>query len=171
MAVNRTTRVLVASDTHVHAWEDVHPRVREAAAEADVALLLGDLVRLDVAEGFRAAARRSVVVHGNSDPVDVRQALPYKEIIEVDGVRIGCIHPAWAGPEFDPPVLLSDFPEGVDVIAYGHLHETVNERHDGVLFINGGQAYPSFLVPATVAWLIIEDGVPRGEIEEVAPAR
>ena len=101
----------------------------------------------------------------------MRQALPYKEIIEVDGVRIGVTHPSWGGPEFEPEVLLGDFPEGVDVIAYGHLHLPLNETRNGVLFMNGGQAYPSFLVPATVAWLVIEDGVPRGEIEEVAPAQ
>ena len=166
-----TTRVLVVGDTHVHTWDEVHPRVREATAEADVALLCGDIVRLEVVAGFRAAAKRSVVVHGNSDPVDVRQALPYKEIIEVDSVRIGVTHPSWGGPEFEPEALLGDFPEGVDVIAYGHLHMPLNETHEGVLFVNGGQAYPSFLVPATVAWLVIEDGVPRGEIEEVAPAQ
>ena len=58
----------------------------------------------------------------------------------------------------------------VDVILYGHLHVPINERRGDVLFLNGGQAYASFMVPATVAWLTIEDGVPRGEIEEIAPA-
>jgi len=165
------TRILVVGDTHVRRWEDVHPRIREAVAEADIAFHCGDIVHLDVVEGFRQAAKRAVVVHGNTDPVEVRRALPYREIVEVDGVRIGVLHPSWGGPEFEPHVLFGDFPEGVDVIAYGHLHEPVNEVVDGVLFVNGGQAYASFLVPATIAWLTIEDGVPRAEIELVEPAQ
>lgn len=162
------TRLLLVGDTHARAWEEVHSRVREAVAEADIAVLAGDIVSMAVVEGFRATARCSYVVHGNSDPPDVREALPARELFEVDGVRVGLTHPAWGGPEFEPEVLLEDFPEGVDVILYGHLHETVNLTREGVLFLNGGQPYPQFLTPGTVAWLLVEDGVPRGEIEQVA---
>lgn len=165
-----TTRIVLVGDTHAYSWDEVHPRIREAVAEADIAVHAGDVVRLDVIEGFRAAAKRSYVVHGNSDPVDVRRALPYRETFEVDGVRIGLTHPSWAGPEFEPEVLFGDFPEGVDVILYGHLHEPIDETREGVYFLNGGQGYASFLVPCTIAWLTIEDGEFRGEIEVVAPA-
>ncbi len=168
------TRILVIGDTHVRTWDEVHPRVREAVAEADITVHCGDIIRMDVVDGLRAAAKRAVVVHGNSDPTDVRRALPGRELFEVDGVRIGVTHPAWGAEEFEPQRLLPDFTEDgermADVICYGHLHEPVNESHDGVLFLNGGQSYPSFLVPATMAWLVIEDGVARGEIVEVAPA-
>ena len=168
------TRILVIGDTHVRTWDEVHPRVREAVAEADIAVHCGDIVRMDVVEGLRAAAKRAVIVHGNSDPPEVRQALPHRELFEVDGVRIGVTHPAWGAEEFEPQRLLPDFTEDgertADVICYGHLHEPVNESHDGMLFLNGGQPYPSFLVRATVAWLVIQDGVARGEIVEVAPA-
>ena len=168
------TRILVIGDTHVRTWDEVHPRVREAVAETDIAVHCGDIVRMDVVEGLRAAAKRAVIVHGNSDPPEVRQALPHRELFEVDGVRIGVTHPAWGAEEFEPQRLLPDFTEDgertADVICYGHLHEPVNELHDGVLFLNGGQSYPSFLVRATMAWLVIEDGIARGEIVEVAPA-
>jgi putative phosphoesterase len=159
------TRILLVGDTHAFTWDEVPARIREATAEADIAVHAGDIVRWDVVEGFRAAARRAIVVHGNSDPVELRQGLPYREVFEVDGLRIGVTHPSWAGPEFEPDVLRGDFPEGVDVILYGHLHITVNEVRDGVLYLNGGQGYASFLVPGTIAWLTIEDGRPRGEIE------
>ena len=160
-AAMAVTRILVVGNTRVHHWGDVYPRVREAVAEADIAFHCGDIVHLDVVAGFRKTAKRAIVVHGNTDPVDVRRALPYREIVEVDGVRIGVLHPSWGGPEFEPEVLFGDFPEGVDVIAYGHLHEPVNEVVDGVLFVNGGRSYASFLVPATMAWLIVEDDPPR----------
>lgn len=164
-----TTRILLIGDTHAYHWDDVHPRVREAVAEADIAVHAGDIVRMAVVDGFRAAAKRSYVVHGNSDPPELRAALPHRELFEVDGVRIGLTHPAWGGPEFPPEELLPDFPEGVDVILYGHLHVPLVEQRYGVLFVNGGQPYPQFLVPTTIAWLTIEDGVPRAEIELVEP--
>lgn len=164
-----TTRIVLIGDTHAYSWAEVHPRVREAVAEADIAVLAGDIVRMAVVEGFRATARRSFVVHGNSDPPDLRTALPAREVFEVDGVRIGVTHPAWGGPEFEPEELLPDFPEGVDVILYGHLHVPVCETRFGVLFLNGGQPYPQFLVPTTMAWLTVTDGIPRGEIETIAP--
>jgi len=161
------TRVVLVGDTHAYSWEEVHPRVREAVGEADIAVHAGDIVRQAVVDGFRAAARRAFVVHGNSDPPDLRSTLPDRQVFEVDGVRIGVTHPAWGGPEFEPEELLPDFHGGVDVILYGHLHEPVNEWRRDVLFLNGGQPYSQFLLPVTIAWLIIEDGVPRGEIELV----
>ncbi|MEE8337178.1 MAG: metallophosphoesterase family protein [Dehalococcoidia bacterium] len=168
------TRILVIGDTHARAWAEVHPAVRAAVEEADIAVHCGDIVRMAVVEGFRAAARRAVVVCGNSDPPDLWRALPAKEHFEVDGVRIGVTHPIWGAAEFEPARLLPDFTERgahtADVICYGHLHEPVNETVGGVLFVNGGQAYPSFLVPATVAWLTVEDGLASAEIVEIAPA-
>ncbi len=168
------TRIVVVGDTHIRRWEQAHPELRRHVESADIAVHCGDWVHMDVVQGFREACRRAVVVHGNSDPVDLRQALPYREVIEVDGVRIGVIHPAWGGPEFEPEALLPDFaPEkvgAVDVIMYGHLHEPVNELRDGVRFLNPGQGYPSFLVPGTLAVLTVEGGVAEAEIVVFAPA-
>ena len=44
------------------------------------------------------------------------------------------------------------------------------ETVEGVLFVNGGQGYSSFLVAGTVAWITVEDGVASAEIVEFAPA-
>ncbi|HJM76517.1 MAG TPA: metallophosphoesterase family protein [Dehalococcoidia bacterium] len=169
-----TTRILIVGDTHVYTWEEVHPAIREAVAEADIAIHCGDIVRMAVVEGFRETAKRSFVVAGNSDPPYLWKALPTHEIFEVDGLHIGVTHPIWGQEEFEPPRLLPDFVEDgehtADVICYGHLHVPVIATYEGVLFVNGGQGYPSFLVPGTVAWLTIEDGVASAEIVEFAPA-
>ena len=52
----------------------------------------------------------------------------------------------------------------MDAILFGHLHETVNEVRDDVLFLNPGQAYKSFMVPATMALLTVEDGRMQSQI-------
>ena len=136
-----TATIAVISDTHFSRWDEVHPRIKQAVREADIAVHCGDIVRQDVVDGMRAEAKRAVIVHGNSDPPDLRQSLPYTEVIEVEGVRLGVTHPAWGGPEFPLEELLPDFPEPVDAILFGHLHETINETRDGVLFLNPGQVF------------------------------
>ena len=163
--------IAVVSDTHCDRWEEVHPAIREAVAKADVAVHCGDLTRMEVADGIRHSAKRAVVVHGNSDPVEVRQALPYVETFEVEGVRIGVTHPAWGGPEFDLEELLPDFAEPVDAILFGHLHATIDELRGGVRFVNPGQGYASFAVPATIALLTVDGGSVSTEIRVVEPAR
>ena len=140
-------------------------------AEADIAVHCGDFTRMDVVDGMRREAKRAIVVHGNSDPVDVRQAIPYVEVIEVEGKRIGFTHPAWGGPEFELEKLLPDFPDPVDVIVFGHFHETIVETQNGVLFVNPGQGYSSFLVAATIAVIEVENGEVTAEIVEIEPGR
>ena len=157
-------RIAVISDTHVWRWDEVHPDIRKAVSEADIAVHCGDIVRQDVVDGMRAEARRAVIVHGNSDPPDLRASIPYTETIDVEGRKLGVTHPAWGGPEFPLEELLKDFPEPVDAILFGHLHETVNEVRDDVLFLNPGQAYKSFMVPATMALLTVEDGLMQPQI-------
>ena len=159
-----SARIAVISDTHLYRWDEVHPDIRAAVRDADIAVHCGDIVRQDVVDGMRREANRAVIVHGNSDPPELRSTLPYTETFEVDGVRIGVTHPAWGGPEFPLEDLLPDFPDTVDVILFGHFHETINEVREGVLFLNPGQAYKSFMVPATIALLTIEDGRMTPEI-------
>ena len=162
-----STKIAIISDTHFSRWDEVHPRIKQAVREADIAVHCGDIVRQDVVDGMRREAKRAVIVHGNSDPPDLRQSLPYTEVIEVEGVRLGVTHPAWGGPEFPLEELLPDFPEPVDAILFGHLHETINETRDGVLFLNPGQAYKSFMVPSTMAMLIVSEGSMTAEIVTV----
>ena len=166
-----TTTIVALSDTHCATWDEVHSEIRSAVAGADIAVHCGDFTRAGVVEGVERGARRAIMVHGNSDPVEIRGTLPYVEVFEIEGVRIGVTHPAWGGPEFDLAELLPDFPDPVDVIIFGHLHETVNERRNGVLFVNPGQGYVSFMVPATIALLTVDNGEVSVEIRVVEPGR
>ena len=165
------TQIVVLSDTHCHRWDEVHPAIRQAVADADIAVHCGDLVRADVADGLRRDAKRAIIVHGNSDPPDVRRNLPYVETITVEGARIGVTHPAWGGPEFPPEDLLPDFAEPPDAVLFGHTHEPMNELRGGILYLNPGQGYPSFMVAATIAVLTVDGGDLSAEIKVIVPAR
>lgn len=170
-----TTNVLLVGDTHIRDWDQAHPDLRRAVRSADIALHAGDWVHADAVRGFQEEAKRSFVVHGNSDPVDLRQTLPHREVFEVEDLRVGLIHPFWGAEEFPSERLLPDFPRdevgALDVICFGHFHVPLDEVVEGVRFVNGGQGYPSFMVAGTVAWLRINGGDLTVEIEEFAPAR
>ena len=163
--------IVAIGDTHCREWAEVHPGIRDAVEQADVALHCGDFTYMGVVDGMKHCAKRAVVVHGNSDQVDVRRTLPYVEVLEVEGARIGVIHPSWGGPEFDLEELLPDFPDPVDAIVFGHFHVPINEARDGVLYVNPGQGYASFMVPCTIARLRVDDGQITARIETVEPAR
>ena len=169
------TRILVVGDTHVAKYSELHEALRERIEAADIAIHCGDWVSMEAVDGFRKAAQQAVVVHGNSDPFDLRRELPKQELLEVEGVRLGVTHPAWGGPEFPPPDLRDDFPDAeygvLDAICFGHFHVPMDEMHDGVRYVNGGQGYPSFLVPGTVAWIDADGGSFAVTIEEFAAAK
>ena len=168
-----STEIAVVSDTHCYEWAEVHAEIKDAVASADVAVHCGDIVRADVVEGFRSAAKRAVVVHGNSDPPELRSAIPAVEVIEIEGRRIGVTHPAWGGPEFPFQDLLPDFEGagGVDTVLFGHIHETVDEVIEGVRYINPGQGYESFMVPGTYAIVTVDAGKIEVEFRTVTPRR
>ncbi|MDA0271277.1 MAG: metallophosphoesterase family protein [Chloroflexi bacterium] len=169
-------RIVVVGDTHVTTWEAIPAVLRDLMRGADIAVHCGDWVGIQAVEGFLRELPHGIAVHGNSDPVEVRRALPYRQIFEVDGVRIGVTHPAWGREEPPPHMLLPDFPEEqtgkLDILCYGHIHVPMNEVHQGVHFVNGGQGYASFMVPGTYALI---ETAPGGKfhvsIEEFAPAR
>ena len=165
------TVIALVSDTHCHEWAEVHPEIIDAVASADIAVHCGDIVRADVVDGFRSTAKRAIVVHGNSDPPELRSAIPAVEVIEIEGCRIGVTHPAWGGPEFPLQELLPDFDDmaRVDTILFGHIHEIVDEVIEGVRYINPGQGYESFMVSGTYAILRVEDGNIEVEFRIVTP--
>ena len=166
-----TTKIAVISDTHCHEWEEVHPKMRDIIAECDIAIHCGDIVRQPVVDGFLDTSQKGIIVHGNSDPVDLRESLPYTEVIEVEKVKIGITHPAWGGPEFPPKELFKDFDEDLDIILFGHTHEPLKEDISGTLFINPGQGYKSFMVDGTMAVITIDNGVVEADILVIEPGR
>ncbi len=164
------TSIAVVSDTHCVEWREVHPEIREMVSEADIAVHCGDFTKMSVVEGMRESARRAVLVHGNSDPVDVRRALPAVDVFEAGGLRVGVTHPAWGGPPFGLGELLEDFTGPVDVVLFGHLHEVRDEVRDGVLFVSPGQGYRSFMVSSTAALVTVEGGSASVDIRVIEAA-
>ena len=132
-------KVGVISDTHISGPRETLPdEIFEHFKGVDLILHAGDLVDMSVIDQLNGIAPVKAV-YGNMDPMPVRQSLQKKELIEIEGHRIGLIHgsgPPWGLRERINGEFIEDDPE---IIIYGHSHapETIKSRN-GVLYINPG---------------------------------
>lgn len=147
-------RIGVLSDSHVSSAAQLPERVVSALAEVDIIIHAGDFVAKDVLDGLKQLGEVKAV-RGNMDSEELKQLLPEKELLEIEGKRIGIIH-GWGSP-YGIDDRVGEVFSGVDIIVYGHSHYPQNETKNGVLFFNPGQAKNSFGV------LTIDKEV-RGEI-------
>ncbi len=153
-------RILVISDTHFRAPGVLSPRLLRLIAGSDCVVHCGDFVSTTVVDELRRLSRHFVGVYGNADPDNVRRMLPAETTFLSGGKEIAVIHPYWGGDEYGlEDELTARYPRA-DVILFGHTHVPCNLTMNGTLLINPGQAYASFMVPASVGILTInEDGI------------
>ncbi len=134
-------RIGVVSDTHVTSFADVPDRILLALAEVDLIIHAGDFVTKDVLDGLKQLGKVKAV-WGNMDSDELKRILPEKELLLIGGKRIGITHGSGSPHGIEDRV--SRMFEDVDVIVYGHSHQSKNEVKKGILFFNPGQARNSF---------------------------
>ncbi len=134
-------RIGVVSDTHVTSFADVPDRILLALAEVDLIIHAGDFVARDVLDGLKRLGEVKAV-WGNMDSGELKRILPEKELLLIEGKRIGVTH--GSGSPYGIEDRVSRMFEDVDVIVYGHSHQSKNEVKKGILFFNPGQARNSF---------------------------
>ena len=138
-------KIGVISDTHIPKNSlDLPEVVYRALRGVDLIFHAGDLVELAILEKLKKIAPTHAV-HGNMDMPKVKANLPEKDIIEVEGFKIGLIH------GFGPPgrvsaMVMKEFRK-VDVIVFGHTHYPFNEEIDGVLLFNPGSPTDTIFAP------------------------
>ena len=162
------TEVVVIADTHVSSLRELPGEIRRAAEEADWVVHCGDFTGAGVVEELLALQGRFTGVYGNSDPGEVRRLLRHEATLEMGGKTIAVTHPFWGQhPDGIEEELARLYP-GADAILFGHTHAPAVTRIGGTLLLNPGQAYASFMVPATYAVLTWDGGGLRGAIRTVA---
>jgi putative phosphoesterase len=154
------TRIVVIADTHGKNLDVLPQEIYGEIMAADIVVHCGDYDRLSLLNQLRQVSKRFVGVFGNIDSIDIRAELPEKTVFEVEGRRIGVIHPHWGGPPFGIEEAIAREFEDVDVILFGHTHDVCHQTIDGVVFLNPGQAYRSFREAASVGIITIgPDGI------------
>ena len=134
-------RIGVVSDTHLTSFAQVPDRILIALAEVDLIIHAGDFVTRDVLDGLRRLGEVKAV-WGNMDSDELKRALPEKELLLIEGKRIGITH--GSGSPYGIEDRVGGMFEDVDVVVFGHSHQSKNEIKKGILFFNPGQARNSF---------------------------
>jgi uncharacterized protein len=135
------TRVVITGDTHLPRFGRSMPaRLEESLRSADRILHVGDHTDAFVLD-LLAAYGPVDAVAGNNDPPGLHERLGLVRTVEVEDVRIGLTH-GHAGPGRTTPEralrAFADAVPPVQAIAFGHSHQPMVERRDGVWLLNPG---------------------------------
>jgi putative phosphoesterase len=162
--VPQPKKLLVISDTHIpERADEVPPEMAELIDRErpyDVVVHAGDLVSEAILAWTRSLARRTYVVQGNMDYLN----LPSYEVFEVEGVRIGVVHGHQVRPRGNVEALTRIAERlRVKILISGHTHAATVKTHGGVVHVNpgsltgvwgggGGSMRPS------LAFIVVESG-------------
>jgi len=153
----------VVSDTHGL----VRPEAILALRGADVILHAGDVGGSHVLEEIGSLAP-VIAVRGNVDGGWAR-LLPERRTLDLGGVPVVLLHDrATLGPDPFPArsrarARSAAAPSGI--VVFGHSHQPLAEKRDGVLWFNPGSAGPRrFRLPVSVGRLVIEEGRVRSRL-------
>jgi putative phosphoesterase len=149
-------QIAVLADTHVHRLEHFPRKIIDALSTVDLIIHAGDFTDVQVLDELKQL-REVKAVQGNMDSRELKAILPVKEIAEIGNKRIGITHGSggpWGIEERVRKMFESD---RIDIIIYGHSHQSQNKVINDILFFNPGKATDSF-------GILTIDGGARGEI-------
>ncbi|MHC1726770.1 MAG: metallophosphoesterase family protein [Syntrophobacteraceae bacterium] len=131
-------KIVVMSDTHLsRVTDEFRCLCSEFCDNADMVIHLGDWERVEMLnylEQYRLEA-----VSGNMDDHAVQDRLPAIKVIRVGNFRLGLTH-GWGSPNGIRQRIRKEF-TGVDTILFGHTHQPLMVREDGLLWFNPGSVY------------------------------
>ena len=147
----------VISDTHGL----LRPEAVEALAGSDLIIHAGDVGDPAIIDRLRAIAP-VFAVRGNIDKGNWAARLPMTELVEAGGRLLFVLHDI-AELDLDPAAA------GFAAVVFGHSHQPLIARRDGVLFLNPGSAGPRrFKLPIAVARVSVSGQRLEAEIVELS---
>jgi putative phosphoesterase len=136
-------RIAVLADTHVKGLEYLPEKIIDALSKVDLIIHAGDFTDVRLLEELKRL-QEVKAVHGNMDSMELKTVLPVKEIIEIGDKRIGITHGSGSPWGIEKRVSRVFESDGIDIIVYGHSHQSQNKVIDDILFFNPGKATESF---------------------------
>ncbi len=141
-------KIGVISDTHIpEKARAIPPKILEGLKGSDIIIHAGDLIDLSVIDQLKTVCNNVKAVYGNMDPLQVRNSLPEKEIIQAGRYKIGLMH-GYGAPMNLVDLLCRLFKDdAVDIIIFGHSHAPENKKIGKILFFNPGSATDKEFAP------------------------
>lgn len=135
----------VLSDTHIPSKAKHLPeQMLYKFKSVDLIIHAGDFTSLELFEQLQKVCKVEAVC-GNMDKPEVRNILPSKKIIEVEGIKIGIIH--GEGPPSGLIKYIKKEFHYLDCIIFGHSHTPYNAFIEGTLCFNPGSPTDNIFSP------------------------
>lgn len=142
-------KIAILSDTHGL----LRPEVVEQLKNADAILHGGDINKQGIVDELRQYAPL-YVVRGNNDK-EWAEEIPHDLTVTLEGVTFYMVH--------NKKEVLADL-SGLDVVVFGHSHKYVQEKKDGIWWLNPGSCGPRrFHQEITMMMAEVADGQIRVE--------
>ena len=136
-------RIAVLADTHVNTLEHLPTKIIDTISTVDLIIHAGDFTDVQVLEELKQL-REVKAVHGNMDSIELKITLPVKEIVEIESKRIGITHGSGSPWGIEERVKKMFELDRIDVIVYGHSHQSQKTVINNILLFNPGKATDSF---------------------------
>ncbi len=154
-------KIIALADTHIKYGSIIDNLPDDLVAllkKADLVIHAGDFVTRMVYDELSEICRL-VGVHGNMDETALKQLLPERKVIEVEGIKIGIIHEAALSIQDATGAWYMAKEMGVNVLVFGHIHRPVIEKSEILLACPGSPTAPRLSEPSA-----IELNIGKGEI-------
>jgi putative phosphoesterase len=136
-------KIGVLSDSHVYDLTSLSKKGIKLLEDMDLIIHSGDFTGKGLVDELRKLGNFKGV-YGNMDPFSIREELPEKVTLELQGFTVGVTHPLEGGPPFGLEKRIKKKFEKVDAIIFGHTHLPKNEVIGGVLYFNPGSITGKF---------------------------
>ncbi|MCM1987450.1 YfcE family phosphodiesterase [Methanococcoides seepicolus] len=159
-------KLIILSDTHIRSGQSLLELLPDDLVtiikNSDILIHAGDFETLECYNELSGLGDL-VAVHGDTDVPELMELLPERQVIEVEGVKVGVIHKGQ---------LTSDNPDGlrylakemgVDVLIFGHFHHPIIEDFEVLLLSPGSAIVPGIAEPSAIELDIFEGRV-RGRV-------
>jgi putative phosphoesterase len=158
-------KIIAISDTHIkfgsimdHLPGDLVDRLKKT----DLILHAGDFVWKKAYDEF-CALNRLEAVHGNMDEPELKNMLPERKVIEIEGCKIGLIHQAALSIQDTIGARYMAKEMGADVLVFGHIHRPLIEKSDVLMACPGSPTLPRMSEPSAIEFEI-NDGKISGNV-------
>ena len=131
-------RIGVISDTHLtKRSEDIIKMIDKYFSDVDMIIHVGDFNSSEVINSIRKK-KKLVGVYGNNDSSGVKELLREKDVINIEGYKIGMYH-GHGDKKTTIDRAYNEFKDSkVDVIIFGHSHQPIIKTKNKILMINPG---------------------------------
>lgn len=136
-------KIGVIADTHS---KPIPKEILKAFISVDLIIHAGDCCTqedLDVLEKIKGVK----AVLGNMDDFHLRRKLPEKDILTLEGVRIGVCHGEGPSQKVLDFVKENFAKDNVQIAIFGHSHQPCELLIDGVLYFNPGSPNDTITAP------------------------